>query len=186
MKIGVPKEIKTNENRVALVPAGAESLVAGGHAVIIEKGAGEGSGFPDASYTSVGAKIGADADAVWREADMIMKVKEPIKPEWPRMRKGQVIFTYFHFAADKELTHAHIKSGATCIAYETVELPSRELPLLTPMSEVAGRMAVQEGAKYLEKIYGGGGGLLGGGSRGAPREVVILGGGGVGRHTGKN
>ncbi len=144
MKIGVPKEIKTNENRIALVPAGAESLVAAGHSVMVEKGAGEGSGFPDSAYTGVGAKIGSDADTVWREAEMIMKVKEPIKPEWPRMKKGQVIFTYFHFAADKELTLAHIKSGATCIAYETVELPNRELPLLTPMSEVAGRMAVRK------------------------------------------
>src|SRR5256714_11545322 len=177
MKIGVPKEIKTNENRIALVPAGAEALVAAGHSVMIEKGAGEGSGFPDAAYTSVGARIGPDADAVWRDAEMILKVKEPIKPEWPRMRKGQVVFTYFHFAADKELTLAHLKSGATCVAYETVELPSRELPLLTPMSEVAGRMAVQEGAKYLEKLYGGRGVLLGGGPGGAPGKVVILGGG---------
>src|SRR4051812_39556846 len=116
---------------------------------------------------------------------MIMKVKEPIKPEWPRMRKGQVIFTYFHFAADKELTQAHIQSGATCIAYETVELPSRELPLLTPMSEVAGRMAVQEGAKYLEKIYGGRGVLLGGVPGVAPGKVVILGGGIVGINAAK-
>ncbi len=185
MKIGVPKEIKTNENRVALVPAGAEALVAAGHSVMIEKGAGEGSGFPDASYTSVGAKIGPDPDTVWREAEMIMKVKEPIKPEWPRMKKGQVIFTYFHFAADKELTMAHINSGAICIAYETVELPSRELPLLTPMSEVAGRMAVQEGAKYLEKLYGGRGVLLGGVPGVAPAKVVILGGGIVGINAAK-
>ncbi len=185
MKIGVPKEIKTNENRVALVPAGAEALVAAGHSVMIEKGAGDGSGFPDAAYTGVGAKVGSDADAVWREADMIMKVKEPIKPEWPRMKKGQVIFTYFHFAADKELTLAHINSGAICIAYETVELPNRELPLLTPMSEVAGRMAVQEGAKYLEKLYGGRGVLLGGVPGVAPAKVVILGGGIVGINAAK-
>ncbi len=185
MKIGVPKEIKTNENRVALVPAGAEALVAAGHSVMIEKGAGDGSGFPDSAYTAVGAKVGADADAVWREADMIMKVKEPIKPEWPRMKKGQVIFTYFHFAADKELTLAHVKSGAICIAYETVELPNRELPLLTPMSEVAGRMAVQEGAKYLEKLYGGRGVLLGGVPGVAPAKVVILGGGIVGINAAK-
>jgi alanine dehydrogenase len=185
MKIGVPKEIKTNENRIALVPAGAEALVAAGHTVMIEKGAGEGSGFPDLAYTSVGAKIGPDADTVWREAEMIMKVKEPIKPEWPRMKKGQVIFTYFHFAADKELTLAHLKSGAICIAYETVELPSRELPLLTPMSEVAGRMAVQEGAKYLEKLYGGRGVLLGGVPGVAPAKVVILGGGIVGINAAK-
>jgi alanine dehydrogenase len=185
MKIGVPKEIKTNENRVALVPAGAEALVAAEHTVMIEKGAGEGSGFADSAYTSVGAKIGPDADTVWREADMIMKVKEPIKIEWPRMKKGQVIFTYFHFAADKELTLAHLKSGAICIAYETVELPSRELPLLTPMSEVAGRMAVQEGAKYLEKLYGGRGVLLGGVPGVAPAKVVILGGGIVGINAAK-
>jgi len=185
MKIGVPKEIKTNENRVALVPAGAESLVAAGHSVMIEKGAGEGSGFLDSAYASVGAKIGPNADAVWREAEMIMKVKEPIAPEWPRIKKGQVIFTYFHFAADKELTLAHLKSGAICIAYETVELPSRELPLLTPMSEVAGRMAVQEGAKYLEKLYGGRGVLLGGVPGVAPAKVVILGGGIVGINAAK-
>ncbi|MFL5463062.1 MAG: alanine dehydrogenase [Gemmatimonadaceae bacterium] len=185
MKIGVPKEIKTNENRVALVPAGAESLVAAGHNVMIEKGAGDGSGFPDSAYTSVGATVGANADTVWREADMIMKVKEPIKVEWPRMKKGQLIFTYFHFAADKELTLAHINSGATCVAYETVELPSRELPLLTPMSEVAGRMAVQEGAKYLEKLYGGRGVLLGGVPGVAPGKVVILGGGIVGINAAK-
>src|SRR5687767_14080673 len=185
MKIGVPKEIKTNENRVALVPAGAEALVAAGHTVMIEKGAGEGSGITDTAYTSVGAKIGPDADTVWREAEMIMKVKEPIKQEWPRMKKGQVIFTYFHFAADKELTLAHLKSGAICIAYETVELPTNELPLLTPMSEVAGRMAVQEGAKYLEKLYGGRGVLLGGVPGVAPAKVVVLGGGIVGINAAK-
>jgi alanine dehydrogenase len=185
MKIGVPKEIKTNENRVALVPAGAEALVAAGHAVIVERSAGEGSGFPDDVYTKAGARIGPDPDAVWRDADMIMKVKEPIKPEWPRIRRGQTIFTYFHFAADEELTRAHLKSGAVCIAYETVELPSRELPLLTPMSEVAGRMAVQEGAKYLEKLYGGRGVLLGGVPGVLPARVVILGGGIVGLNAAK-
>jgi alanine dehydrogenase len=185
MKIGVPKEIKTNENRVALVPAGAEALVGKGHTVMIEKGAGEGSGFPDTAYTAVGATVGANADTVWREADMIMKVKEPIAAEWPRMKKGQLIFTYFHFAADKELTLAHLKSGAICVAYETVELPNRELPLLTPMSEVAGRMAVQEGAKYLEKLYGGRGVLLGGVPGVAPAKVVILGGGIVGINAAK-
>jgi alanine dehydrogenase len=185
MKIGVPKEIKTNENRIALVPAGAETLVSAGHSVLIETGAGLGSGFSDEDYTAVGAKIGKDADAVWRESDMIMKVKEPIKVEWPRMKKDQLIFTYFHFAADEELTKAHLKSGATCVAYETVELPTRELPLLTPMSEVAGRMAVQEGAKYLEKLYGGRGVLLGGVPGVAPAKVVILGGGIVGINAAK-
>lgn len=185
MKIGVPKEIKTNENRVALVPAGAEALIGAGHSVLIQQGAGEGSGFSDGDYTNVGARIGADAAAVWGDADMIMKVKEPIAPEWPMMRKGQAIFTYFHFAADEKLTRAHLDSGATCIAYETVELPTRELPLLTPMSEVAGRMAVQEGAKYLEKLYGGRGVLLGGVPGVAPAKVVILGGGVVGINAAK-
>ena len=185
MKIGVPKEIKTNENRIALVPAGAEAFVAAGHTVMIEKGAGEGSGFRDGDYTAVGATIGSDADAVWRESDMIMKVKEPIAAEWPRMRRGQLIFTYFHFAADEKLTRAHLESGAVCVAYETVELPSRELPLLTPMSEVAGRMAVQEGAKYLEKLYGGRGVLLGGVPGVPPAKVVILGGGIVGINAAK-
>jgi alanine dehydrogenase len=185
MKIGVPKEIKTNENRIALVPAGAEALVVAGHEVLIQHGAGEGSGFPDALYTSVGARIARDGPTVWRESDMIMKVKEPIRREWSRMRPGQTIFTYFHFAADEALTRAHMDSGATCIAYETVELPNRELPLLTPMSEVAGRMAVQEGAKYLERLYGGRGVLLGGVPGVAPAKVVILGGGVVGINAAK-
>jgi alanine dehydrogenase len=185
MKIGVPREIKTNENRIALVPAGAESLVAAGHHVSIEAGAGIGSGFPDEAYTGVGATIAPDAAAVWKTSDMIMKVKEPIEHEWPHMRQGQTIFTYFHFAADEKLTRAHMKSGAVCIAYETVELPSRELPLLTPMSEVAGRMAVQEGAKYLEKLYGGRGVLLGGVPGVSPAKVVILGGGIVGINAAK-
>jgi alanine dehydrogenase len=185
MKIGVPKEIKTNENRIALVPAGAEALITAGHSVLVETGAGLGSGFSDADYTSVGAKIAPDAAAVWKDSEMIMKVKEPIKQEWPHMRKDQLIFTYFHFAADEELTKAHLKSGAICVAYETVELPSRELPLLTPMSEVAGRMAVQEGAKYLEKLYGGRGVLLGGVPGVVPAKVVILGGGIVGINSAK-
>ena len=185
MKIGIPKEIKTNENRVSLVPAGAESLVAAGHSVVVETGAGLGSGFTDDQYTAVGAKIAPSADATWADADMIMKVKEPIEPEWKRMKKGQTIFTYFHFAADEKLTKAHMASGAVCIAYETVELPNRELPLLVPMSEVAGRMAVQEGAKYLEKLYGGRGVLLGGVPGVPPAKVVILGGGVVGINAAK-
>ena len=185
MKIGVPKEIKTNENRIALVPAGAEALVAAGHSVLIEKGAGEGSGFADETYTAVGAKIAPDAATVWKDSEMIMKVKEPIAQEWPHMRDGQLLFTYFHFAADEKLTKAHIDSKAVCVAYETVELPSRELPLLTPMSEVAGRMAVQEGAKYLEKLYGGRGVLLGGVPGVPPAKVVILGGGIVGINSAK-
>src|SRR5919205_514318 len=185
MLIGVPKEIKTNENRIALVPAGAEQLVSSGHSVLIESGAGIGSGFPDDMYTTVGARIAPDAAAVWRDAEMIMKVKEPIEPEWKHMRRGQVVFTYFHFAADERLTRAHLDTGAVCIAYETVELPTRELPLLTPMSEVAGRMAVQEGAKYLEKLYGGRGGLLGGGPGVPPAKGGILGGGVVGINAAK-
>jgi alanine dehydrogenase len=185
MKIGVPKEIKTNENRIALVPAGAEALVAANHSVTIETGAGIGSGFSDDDYREAGAQIAPDAATVWREAEMIMKVKEPIEPEWEHMRRGQVIFTYFHFAADEKLTRAHMDSGATCIAYETVELPTRELPLLTPMSEVAGRMAVQEGAKYLEKLYGGRGVLLGGVPGVPPAKVVVLGGGIVGINAAK-
>jgi alanine dehydrogenase len=185
MKLGVPKEIKTNENRIALVPAGAEAMVGAGHSVLVETGAGLGSGFSDEMYKTVGAKIAPDAATVWKDSDMIMKVKEPIEREWPHMRKGQLIFTYFHFAADEALTRAHMKSGATCVAYETVELPTRELPLLTPMSEVAGRMAVQEGAKYLEKLYGGRGVLLGGVPGVAPAKVVILGGGVVGINAAK-
>jgi alanine dehydrogenase len=185
MNIGVPKEIKTNENRIALVPAGAEAMVAAGHTVWVERGAGEGSGFPDELYTNVGAKIAPDAGSVWRTGDLILKVKEPIAPEWPQIRKGQTLFTYFHFAADEQLTRSLMATGATCIAYETVELPTRELPLLTPMSEVAGRMAVQEGAKYLEKLYGGRGVLLGGVPGVAPAKVVILGGGIVGINSAK-
>ncbi len=185
MLIGVPKEIKTNENRVALVPAGAESLIASGHQVMIEAGAGIGSGFPDDAYTAVGAEIVPSVDDVWARAEMIMKVKEPIAVEWPRMRSGQLIFTYFHFAADEALTKACMESGAVCLAYETVELESGELPLLTPMSEVAGRMAIQEGAKYLEKFFGGSGVLLGGVPGVRPAEVVIIGGGVVGTHAAK-
>src|SRR5512147_2433720 len=185
MLIGVPKEIKTNENRIALVPAGAESLVAAGHTVYVEQGAGLGSGFPDDAFTAVGAKILPTADEVWAKAEMIMKVKEPIAVEWPRMRKGQLIYTYFHFAADPELTRAVLGSGVIAIAYETVQLPGGELPLLTPMSEVAGRMAVQEGAKYLEKVFGGSGILLGGVPGVAPGLVVIIGGGVVGINAAK-
>ena len=142
MRIGVPKEIKTNENRIALVPAGAEAFIGAGHSVLVEQGAGNGSGFSDQAYEAVGASIVPSADEVWRQAEMIMKVKEPIAAEWPRMRQGQVIYTYFHFAAAEDLTRAVIDSGAVAVAYETVQLASGELPLLTPMSEVAGRMAV--------------------------------------------
>jgi alanine dehydrogenase len=185
MIVGVPKEIKANENRIALVPAGAEALVSAGHDVVVEMGGGEGSGFADSAYEEVGARIEQDVDALWRAADMIMKVKEPIAVEYPRMRPDQVMFTYFHFAADQTLTQATLDSGVVAIAYETVQLPNGELPLLTPMSEVAGRMAVQEGAKYLEKTHGGLGLLLGGVPGVLPAEVVILGGGVVGTNAAK-
>lgn len=180
MRIGIPKEIKTNENRVALVPSGAAALVSAGHEVLVESGAGLGSGFGDTLYAAAGAQIVHDAGTVWAKADLIVKVKELIEPEWKHIRPGQCIFTYFHFAASEQLTRAHMASHAVCIAYETVELPSGELPLLTPMSEVAGRMAVQEGAKYLEKLYGGRGILLAGVPGVPPARVVILGGGVVG------
>jgi alanine dehydrogenase len=185
MLIGVPKEIKTNENRVAMTPAGVEALVTRGSEVFVERGAGLGSGFSDDQYVAVGAVILDTADEVWARAEMIVKVKEPIRVEWPRMREGQLIFTYFHFAADEELTRAVIDSGATAIAYETVQLTNGELPLLTPMSEVAGRMAVQAGAKYLERTYGGRGMLLGGVPGVPPADVVILGGGVVGTNAAK-
>src|SRR5690606_6870976 len=183
MVIGVPKEIKTNENRVALVPAGVEALVQAGHQVLVERGAGEGSGHPDDAYARAGATIVDEAAAVWEGAEMILKVKEPIEAEWPLMRRDQVIFTYFHFAASEALTRAVIESGAVAIAYETVQLPTGELPLLTPMSEVAGRLAVQQGAKYLEKYFGGRGVLLGGVPGVAPATVVVLGGGTVGSNA---
>jgi len=183
MIIGVPKEIKTNENRVALVPGGAEALVQSKHTVLVERSAGEGSGFADADYEAAGATMLGTAEEVWQKADMIMKVKEPIAVEWPRMKKDQLIFTYFHFAAAEDLTRAVIKSGAIAIAYETVQLPTGELPLLTPMSEVAGRMSVLEGAKYLEKFFGGRGVLLGGVPGVSPGKVVIIGGGIVGSNA---
>jgi len=185
MLIGVPKEIKADEYRVALTPAGAEMLVGAGHELVIEKGAGLGSGFTDDFYEDAGATILETAEEVWARAEMIMKVKEPIEPEWPSMRADQVIFTYFHFAASEELTRAVVSSGAIAIAYETVELDTGELPLLTPMSEVAGRMAVQEGAKYLEKPQGGLGVLLGGVPGVKPGRVLILGGGVVGTNAAK-
>lgn len=183
MVIGVPKEIKANENRVALVPAGAEVLVGDGHQVLIEKSAGQGSGFPDEAYAAVGATICSDPKEVWAQSDLVLKVKEPIEPEWPLLRSGQVVFTYFHFAASETLTRAVMDSGCVAIAYETVQLPSGELPLLTPMSEVAGRLAVQEGAKYLEALYGGRGVLLGGVPGVLPADVLVIGGGVVGTNA---
>ncbi len=183
MLIGVPKEIKDDEYRVALTPAGAEMLSHAGHQLVVEQGAGLGSGFTDDFYQNAGAEIVDTSDEVWARAEMIMKVKEPIKVEWPKIREGQVLFTYFHFAADEALTKAFLETGAIAVAYETVTLPSGELPLLTPMSEVAGRMAVQEGAKYLEKPQGGLGVLLGGVPGVLPGKVVVLGGGVVGTHA---
>ena len=185
MIVGVPREIKTNENRVALVPSGVEAIAADDHTVLVEAGAGQGSGFTDEAYAAAGATMVPEADQVWTKADMIMKVKEPIESEWPKMRRGQVIFTYFHFAASEALTRAVVESGCVAIAYETVQLPSGELPLLTPMSEVAGRMAVQEGARYLEAQSGGLGLLLGGVPGVMPAHVLILGGGVVGTNAAK-
>ena len=185
MIIGVPKEIKTNENRVALTPAGALELTKRGHAVYVETTAGVGSGFDDNDYLEAGAKILMTADEVWAIAEMIMKVKEPIAEEYPRCRPNQLIFTYFHFASSEELTHAMIKSGAICLAYETVETPDRQLPLLIPMSEVAGRMAVHEGAKFLEKPVKGRGVLLGGVPGVEPGKVLVIGGGIVGTQAAK-
>lgn len=184
MIIGVPKELKNNENRVAMTPSGVAELGKHGHEVLIEKKAGEGSGFADADYKAVGATL-TTATALFKKADMIVKVKEPLKEEYGRIRKGQVVFTYFHFAASQQLTKAMMQSGATCIAYETVEAKDGSLPLLTPMSEVAGRMAVQQGAKFLEKPNGGSGTLLGGVPGVRPAYVLILGGGIVGTNAAK-
>jgi len=185
MLIGVPKEIKSEEYRVALTPAGAEMLTQSGHDLVVEAGAGVGSGFTDDFYEAAGAEIVETADEVWERSEMIMKVKEPIRVEWSRIRDGQLLFTYFHFAADEGLTRAVLESGATAVAYETVELETGELPLLTPMSEVAGRMAVQEGAKYLERPQGGLGVLLGGVPGVLPGKVLVLGGGVVGTNAAK-
>jgi alanine dehydrogenase len=180
MIIGVPKEIKTLENRVSLQPGGVLQLKNKGHEVLVEKGAGLGSGFTDEMYEKSGATIVDDVEEVWKRAEMIMKVKEPIKEEYPRMREGQIIFTYFHFAASRELTEAVQESKCIAIAYETVEKSDGSLPLLVPMSEVAGRMAAQEGAKYLEKTFGGRGVLMGGIPGVKPANVIVLGGGIVG------
>ncbi|HSM03106.1 MAG TPA: alanine dehydrogenase, partial [Longimicrobiales bacterium] len=185
MLIGVPREIKREEYRVSLTPAGAEALTHAGHQVMVQAGAGTDSGFTDDFYEASGCEIVSTADEVWARAEMIMKVKEPIEPEWSHMREGQLLFTYFHFAASEPLTRAVMDSGAVALAYETVELPSGELPLLTPMSEVAGRMAVQEGAKYLERHSGGAGVLLGGVPGVMPGKVLILGGGVVGVNAAK-
>jgi alanine dehydrogenase len=179
MNVGVPKEIKSDEYRVALTPAGALELTSRGHSVLIEQGAGQGSAFLDADYEGVGARIGS-VDEVWRESELVLKVKEPLPEEYGRLREGQVLFTYLHLAASEELTRALIGSGAACVAYETVETNDRALPLLAPMSEIAGRLAAQAGATFLEKPLGGRGLLLGGVPGVAPGEVVVIGGGMVG------
>jgi alanine dehydrogenase len=179
MRVGVAREIKTQEYRVALTPAGAHELVQHGHDVVVEHGAGIGSSFPDAAYVAAGARL-AGVDEVWAEADLLLKVKEPIEPEYARLREGLVLFTYLHIAADEPLTRALVDSGVTGIAYETVETADRRLPLLAPMSEVAGRLAPQMGAWALEKAHGGRGVLLSGLPGVPPAKVVVLGGGVVG------
>jgi alanine dehydrogenase len=179
MKIGVAKEIKQDEYRVALTTAGARELVAHGHQVVIERGAGEGSAMSDDDYVAAGAAI-ADVDTVWGESEMVLKVKEPLDGEWQKLSPGQVLFTYLHLAAAPELTRGLIDSGATSIAYETVETPDHRLPLLAPMSEVAGRLSSQVGAYYLMKPFGGRGRLMGGVPGVLPAKVLVLGGGIVG------
>jgi alanine dehydrogenase len=185
MIIGILKEIKTKESRVAMTPAGVEQLVGLGHTVCVETRAGDGSGFPDPQYEKAGGKILASPKEIYATCAMVMKVKEPLAKEYPLIRKGQVVFTYFHFAASEELTRAIIKSGCTAVAYETVKKANGSLPLLTPMSEVAGKMAVHEGAKYLEKTFGGKGKLLGGVPGVDSGTVLILGGGVVGVNAAK-
>ena len=185
MIIGVPKEIKSSENRVALTPAGAMELSRRGHTVYVEQNAGESSGFDDDEYVSAGAQILPTAAAIFEKSQMIMKVKEPIESEYAMIKPHHLVFTYFHFASYKPLTDAMIASKAVCLAYETVEMSDRSLPLLVPMSEVAGRMSIQEGAKYLEKPVKGRGVLLGGVPGVEPGKVLILGGGIVGTQAAK-
>ena len=185
MIIGVPTEVKTDEYRVAMLPVGVEELVANGHKVIVQAGAGLGSGLPDHDYLRAGAEMAASGADVFAQADMIVKVKEPQAEEYDLIRTNQILFTYFHFAASETLTRAMIDSGATCVAYETLRDERGRLPLLTPMSEVAGRMSIQEGAKYLEKPQMGRGILLGGVPGVAPAHITILGGGVVGSNAAK-
>ncbi len=180
MKIGVPKEIKQGENRVGMTPAGVAEMIKHGHTVYVQHTAGEGSGFPDKEYEEIGAKILPTIEDVYATAEMIVKVKEPIEPEYKLVRKDQLLFTYFHFASEQELTTAMIESGAVCLAYETVQKADRSLPLLTPMSEVAGRMAALNGAFYLQKTKGGNGKLINGVPGVPPTKVLVLGGGIVG------
>ena len=179
MKVGVVKEIKSDEYRVALTPAGARELVGRGHDVLVESGAGEGSAFADEAYTAVGARTGS-AEQVWADSELLLKVKEPLPEEYGLLHEGQILFTYLHLAASAELTQALVESGAACVAYETVETASGALPLLAPMSEIAGRLSAQAGAYFLEKPLGGRGLLLGGVAGVAPGRVLIIGGGIVG------
>ncbi len=185
MIVCVPKEIKDNEYRVGLTPAGAQELVAAGHQVLVEAGAGEGSGLGDEQYLAAGAKMEAEAERVWSEADLVVKVKEPLAREYPYLAEDQVLFTFLHLAPEPELTSALLEARGAAIAYETVQLPDGRLPLLTPMSEVAGKMAVQVGARLLEKPRGGSGVLLGGVAGVEPGQVVVLGGGVVGVNAAK-
>ncbi len=185
MIVGILKEIKAEENRVSMTPAGVEVLKHNGHTVLVEKDAGRGSGFEDAAYRSHGAEIIETPEEIYRRAEMVMHVKEPLASEYGLIRKDQIVFTYLHLAAAGELTRALIKSRAVCIAYETIQKPDRSLPLLTPMSEVAGRMAIQQGAKYLEMVQGGHGVLLGGVPGVDPGTVLVIGGGIVGVNAAK-
>ncbi len=183
MIIGVPREVKEDEYRVGIIPVGVEELVGRGHTVLIETGAGMGSGLPDHAYLQEGAEVVQNAPEVYGRADLIVKVKEPLKAEWPLIRPAQQIFTFFHFAADRALTEAMVAAGPICLAYETLEDQQGRLPLLTPMSEVAGRMSIQEGAKFLERPQMGRGILLGGVPGVAPAHITILGGGIVGANA---
>jgi len=185
MIVGILKEIKTEEYRVSMTPAGVEVMKQNGHALLVEKNAGKGSGFTDGSYTRSGAEIIDSPDKIYERSDMVMHVKEPMPSEYELIRKDQIVFTYLHLAAAEELTHALLKSKAVCIAYETIQKADGSLPLLTPMSEVAGRMAVQEGAKYLEMTHGGQGLLLGGVPGVSPGTVIVIGGGIVGTNAAK-
>jgi len=183
MIVGTPKETKTDEYRVGMIPAGVRALCSDGHAALVQKGAGIGSGIEDSEYAAAGAEIVESATAVWEEADMVVKVKEPLPAEYPLMKKGQILFTYFHFAASEELTSACVEAGIVAIAYETIRDEKGHLPLLTPMSEIAGRMAPHQGAKYLERPQGGRGVLLSGVPGVMPAKVAVLGGGTVGANA---
>ncbi len=185
MLVGVPKEVKADEYRVAMIPVGVEELTRAGHQVLVQAGAGQGSGISDTQYQMNGAEVVETAAEVWQRAELIVKVKEPLSDEWPSMRPGQVVFTYFHFAADEKLTRAVMASGITAVAYETIKDSRGQLPLLTPMSEVAGRMSIQEGAKFLERPFEGRGILLGGVPGVLPAHVLVLGGGVVGANAAK-